>query len=140
MAVTRTPTQQWTAQQLRNATLFGQGPQVIVRDRDDKFGAVFDRVARGAAIRIVRSAVRTPLMNSVCERFLGSVRRECMDHFIILSQPQLKYLLAEYALGYFNTARSHQGIGLRIPVATERSYAKFAGSGHLDPGARRASS
>jgi putative transposase len=76
VAVTRPPTQAWTAQQLRNATPFGVGSQFIIRDRDDKFGAVFDRVAKGAGIRVLRTAVPAPLMNSVCERFLGSVRRE----------------------------------------------------------------
>ena len=86
MAVTRAPTRQWTAQQLRNATPFGQGPRFLIRDRDDKFGPVFDRVAQGAGTRVVRTAVQAPLMNSVCERFLGSVRRECLDHLIILSE------------------------------------------------------
>ena len=112
--VTRAPTQMSTAQQLRNATPFGQGPQFIVRDRHDKFGAVFDRVAQGARIRVLRIAVQAPLMNSVCERFLGSVRRECLDHTIILSESHLQHVLAEYALNYFNTARPHQGIGQRV--------------------------
>jgi transposase InsO family protein len=79
VAVTRAPTQAWTAQQLRNATPFGQEAKFIIRDRDDKFGAVFDRVATGAGIRVLRTAIQAPLMNSVCERFLGSVRRECLD-------------------------------------------------------------
>jgi hypothetical protein len=87
VAVTRAPTQQWTAQQLRNATPFGQGPKFIIRDHDDKFGAVFDRVANGAWIRVRRTAVQAPLMNSVCERSLGSVRRECLEHVIILAEP-----------------------------------------------------
>jgi hypothetical protein len=52
LAVTRTPTRQWTAQPLRNATPFGQGPKFLIRDRDDKFGPVFDRVAKGAGIRV----------------------------------------------------------------------------------------
>ncbi len=127
-AVTRAPTQVWTAQQLRNATPFGQGPKLIIRDRDDKFGAVFDRVATGAGIRVLRSAIRAPLMNSVCERFLGSVRRECLDHMIILGDVHLQHVLAEYSLSYFNTARPHQGIGQRVPVLGERSQARCAGS------------
>jgi transposase InsO family protein len=127
-AVTRAPTQAWTAQQLRNATPFGQGPKFIVRDRDEKFGAVFDRVATGAGIRVLRTAIQAPLMNSVCERFLGSVRRECLDHVVILGEAHLQHVLAEYALRYFNTARPHQGIGQRIPVSGERGRTRCAGS------------
>jgi putative transposase len=127
VSVTRAPTQAWTAQQIRNATPFGHAPQFIIRDRDDKFGAVFDRVAAGVGTRVLHTAVRAPLMNAVCERFLGSVRRECLDHVIILSERHLRYVLAEYALSYFNPARPHQGIGQQAPVRTERSRAKFAG-------------
>ena len=127
LAVTRAPTRQWTAQQLRNATPFGQGPRFLIRDRDDKFGPVFDRVAKGAGTRVVRTAVQAPLMNSVCERFLGSVRRECLDHLVILSERHLHHVLAEYALSYFNAARPHQGIGQRIPVPGERVPVRFAG-------------
>lgn len=120
VAVIRAPTQQWTAQQLRNATPFGEGPRFLIRDRDDKYGAVFDRVAKGAGLRIVKTAVEAPLMNSVCERFLGSVRRESLDHVIILGEHHLLHVLREYALGYFNDARPHQGLGQRIPVPGER--------------------
>jgi transposase InsO family protein len=127
VSVTRAPTQAWTAQQLRNATPFGRGPQFIIRDRDDKFGAVFDRIAAGVGARVVRTAVRAPLMNAVCERFLGSVRRECLDHVIILSERHLRQVLAEYALRYFNTARPHRGIGQLTPVPGERAAARLAG-------------
>jgi transposase InsO family protein len=65
---------------------------------------------------------------SVCERFLGSVRRECLDHPIILSETHVQLVLADYALSYFNTARPHQGIGQRIPVPGERVRARFVGS------------
>lgn len=116
VGVTRAPTQTWTAQQLRNATPFGQGPEFVIRDRDDKFGAAFDRVAKGAGARVLRTAVQAPLMNAVCERFLGSVRRECLDHIVILSEAHLRHVVAEYAMSYFNPARPHQGIGQRIPV------------------------
>jgi transposase InsO family protein len=128
VAVTRAPTQTWTAQQLRNATPFGQGPQFVIRDRDDKFGTAFDRVAKGAGARVLRTAVQAPLMNAVCERFLGSVRRECLDHIVILSEAHLRHVLGEYARSYFNTARPHQGIGQRTPVPSERVRASFAGS------------
>jgi hypothetical protein len=53
-------------------------------------------------------------MNSVCERFLGSVRRESLDHLVIVSERHLHHVLAEYALSYFNAARPHQGIGQRM--------------------------
>jgi transposase InsO family protein len=76
----------------------GCGPQFIIRDRDDKLGAAFDRVAAGAGARAVQTAVRAPLMNAVCERFLGSVRRECLDQVTILSERHLRHVLAECAL------------------------------------------
>jgi Integrase core domain len=128
VAVTRAPSRSWTAQQLRNATPFGQAPRFIIRDRDDKFDRVFDRVAGGAGARVVRTAIQAPLMNSACERFLGSVRRECLDHMIILSERHLQRVLTEYALNYFNMARPHQGIGQRIPVPGDRVRASRPGS------------
>jgi transposase InsO family protein len=85
-------------------------------------------VAKGAGARVLRTAVQAPLMNAVCERFLGSVRRECLDHIVILSEAHLRHVLAEYALSYFNTARPHQGIGQRTPVPSERVRASFPGS------------
>ncbi len=115
VAVTREPSERWTAQQLRNATPFGTGPKFLIRDRDAKFGADFDRAAKGAGIRVLKTAVRTPLMNSVCERFLGSVRRECLDHVIILGEDHLRAVLAEY-VAYFNGSRPHQGLAQRIPT------------------------
>jgi hypothetical protein len=72
-------------------------------------------------------------MNSVCERFLGSVRRECLDHVMILGEAHLQHVLAEYALSYFNTARPHQGIGPQIPVSRERVRARFTGSVRVTP-------
>jgi putative transposase len=128
VSVTRAPTQAWTAQQLRNATPSGHRPQFLIRDRDEKFGAVFDRVAAGTGARVVRTAVEAPLMNAVCERFLGSVRRECLDHIVILSEAHLRHVLAEYSLRYFNMARPHQGIGQRIPVSRERAPGPLASS------------
>ena len=89
--------------------------------RDDKFGPLFDRVARGAGTRVVRTAVQAPLMNSVCEGFLGSVRRECLGHLIILSETHLQRVLAEYALRYFNSARPTRGSASGSPSQVNAS-------------------
>jgi putative transposase len=116
VGVTRHPTAQWTAQQMREATPFGVGPELIIRDNDGKFGADFDRAAGGAGVRVLRTAVRAPLMNSVCERFLGSVRRECLDHVVVLAERHLEYVLKKYCFRYFNVARPHQGLRQQVPV------------------------
>ncbi len=118
-AATRHPTLEWTAQQLREATPFGEGPRFLVRDNDGKFGPVFDRVAKGAGIEVIKTPVRAPRANAICERFLGSVRRECLDHVLILSDSQLRTLVASY-VAYFNGARPHQGIKQRVPRLADR--------------------
>jgi transposase InsO family protein len=112
--VTRSPTDAWVAQQLREATPFGEGPRYLIRDNDRKYGGLFATVASGTAIEVLRTPYRAPKANAICERFLGSVRRECLDYFLILSERHLYRLMKEYK-GYFNHARPHQGIGQQIP-------------------------
>ena len=112
--VTRSPTDLWVAQQLREATPYGQTPKYLIRDNDRKFGSHFARVATTSGINVLRTPYRTPQANAVCERFLGSVRRECLDHYLILHEKQLARLLKAYVV-YFNQARPHQGLGQRIP-------------------------
>jgi putative transposase len=109
--VTRAPTDAWVAQHWRHATPFGEGPRFLIRDNDKKFGAHFARVT--GDIEVLRTPVRAPKANAICERFMGSVRRECLDHVIILSESHLRRLVREY-VDYFNHARPHQGID-RIP-------------------------
>ena len=115
VAVTRSPTAKWTAQQLRNATPFSEGPRFIIRDNDNKFGVDFDRVAKTTGIRVLRTPVRAPKANAVCERYLGSVRRECLDHVIILCERHMLRVLEEHVV-HFNSERPHQGIGQRVPA------------------------
>ncbi len=115
LAVTREPSERWTAQQLRQLTPFGTGPDFIIRDRDAKFGQDFDSVANSSGIRVLKTAIRAPLMNASCERFLGSVRRECLDHVIVLGKRHLQTVLLEY-VAYFNASRPHQGLRQRVPV------------------------
>jgi len=92
-------------------------PRFLIRDNDAKFGPQFARVAAGSRIEVLRTPVRAPRANAVCERFLGSVRRECLDHLLILHERQLYRVLRAYC-AYFNTARPHQGLGQAIPEMT----------------------
>lgn len=114
VGVTRHPTDAWAAQQLREATAFAQRPRYLIRDRDSKYGPTFARVAAASGIAELRTAYRAPRQNATCERFLGSVRRECLDHVLVLGKAHLRCVLREY-IDYFNTARPHQGRQQRIP-------------------------
>lgn len=118
--VTRHPTQQWVAQQLREATPDGVHPKFIVRDNDSKFGTAFDHVAKSSGIKVLKTPYRAPRANAVCERFLGSVRRECLDHMLIFSERQLQRVVREYVF-YFNGLRPHQGLKQQIPAKIENA-------------------
>ncbi len=91
--MTRCPTDAWAAQQLREVTPYGDGPNYLIRDNDDKFGKRFAAVAEGTEIKVVKIPPRSPNLNPICDRFLGSVRRECLDHVVILSERQLRRVL-----------------------------------------------
>jgi putative transposase len=128
VGVTRHPTDAWVAQQLREATPFGQQPRYLIRDRDSKYGQAFTRVAEASGITVLRTAYRTPRQNASCERFLGSVRRECLDHILVLGEGQLRRILREY-VQYFNHDRPHQGLAQRIPGAPEEGTASATRGG-----------
>ena len=120
VGVTRAPSDLWVAQQLREATPFEQRPRFLVRDNDAKFGPRFARIATRSGIKLLRTPHQAPRTNAMCERFLGSVRRECLDHLLILSERHLRRVLTEY-VGYFNQARPHQGIQQRVPEGASTS-------------------
>ena len=112
--VTRSPNDAWVAQQLREATPFEQGPRFLIQDNDNEYGQIFARVAKGTGIEILRTPFQAPKANAICERFLGSVRRECLDFYLILSERHLYRTIKDYQ-AYFNHSRPHQGIGQHIP-------------------------
>src|SRR5215216_3777164 len=127
VGVTRHPTDAWVAQQLREATPFGQRPRYLIRDNDRTYGPAFARVAAATGIEELRMAYRAPRENATCERFLGSVRRECLDHLLVLGEAHLRRILREY-VAYYNTARPHQGLQQRMPDGAEgRSLRPEAG-------------
>jgi putative transposase len=114
VGVTRSPTGSWVAQQLREATPYGQAPKYLIRDNDSKCGPCFARVAKTSGIKILKTPYHAPRANAICERYLRSVRQECLDHLFIFHEKQLQRVLNEYVV-YFNQARPHQGIGQQIP-------------------------
>jgi hypothetical protein len=114
VGVTRHPSDAWVAQQLREATPFGQHPKHLITDNDSKYGPLFAHVARATGIDHIRTAYRAPRMNAIVERLLGSIRREYLDYVLVLHEQQLLRVLREYVI-YFNSARSHQGLHQRIP-------------------------
>jgi putative transposase len=114
VGVTRTPTDVWVAQELREATPYGQAPKYLICDHDSKYGSGFRQVATTSGIELLKIPVHTPRANATCERFLRSVRHECLDHLLILHEKQLQRVLNSY-VAYFNQARPHQGIAQQIP-------------------------
>jgi len=114
VGVTRSPTDAWVAQQLREATPYGHAPKYLIRDNDNKFGPCFARVATTSGIKILKTPYHAPRANAICERFLRSARQECLDQLLILHERQLQRALNAY-VGYFNQARPHQGIQQQIP-------------------------
>jgi putative transposase len=88
VGVTRSPSDAWLAQQLREATAYGEGPKYLIHDNDSKFGVNLARVANTSNIEILKTPYQAPRANAICERFLGSVRRGRLDHLLILQEKQ----------------------------------------------------
>jgi len=120
VGVTRSPTDPWVAQHLREATPYGQAPKYLMCDNDSKFGPCFARVATTSNIEILKTPFHAPRANAICERFPRSVRQECLDHLLVLYEKQLQRMLNQ-DVAYFNLARPHQGIWQQLPEPNRSS-------------------
>jgi transposase InsO family protein len=114
VAVTEHPTSAWTAQQLRNAFPQEETPSYLLHDRDSIFAGVAATLA-AMQIQNVVTAPRSPWQNAYVERFIGSIRRECLDHVIILNAAGLKRVITTY-VAYYTRSRTHLSLGKDSPA------------------------
>lgn len=112
--ITANPTWEWVTQQARNVIADLGQVKVVIRDRDAKFNKSFDDVFRSENIRIIRTPIKAPRANAVCERWIGSLRRECRDRLLIFGRGHLLHRLTEY-VDHFNRHRPHRSLGQRAP-------------------------
>jgi putative transposase len=117
--VTTNPDGRWVSQQARNMLMQvddeGVRPRVLVRDRDNKFTRDFDEVFRSEGIRVLKAPVRAPKARAHAERWVGTVRRECLDRLLILGRRHLRHVLTGY-LAHYNDHRPHRSLGQRPPL------------------------
>jgi transposase InsO family protein len=136
LAVTEHPTAEWTAQQIITAFPEDTAPRWLLRDRDAIYGDVCQRRIANMGITEVISSPSSPWQNPYVERLIGSIRRECLDHVIVLSERHLRRVLRRY-LAYYHGSRTHLSLDKDAPMArriqhpTEGPVVEFAEVGGL---------
>ena len=122
IGVTAHPTGAWTTQAARNLLmdLADRATTItfLLRDRDCRFTTAFDAVFAADGIRILTSPPRAPRANAICERMIGTLRRELLDRILVINERHLRRILADY-LQHFNTARPHRTLGQLAPAQAE---------------------
>jgi transposase InsO family protein len=117
--VTANPVREWVIQQARNLSSVlaerAVAVRFLIRDRDAKFTASFDEVFRSEGIRIICTPVRAPRANAFAERFVGTVRRECLDRMLVFSRHQLEAVLSEF-VDHYNGHRPHRSLDQASPL------------------------
>jgi transposase InsO family protein len=119
--VTAHPTAQWTMQQFREAIPADHAYRIVIHDRDAIFSKEVDQGIRNMGLRVIKTPVRTPVANAICERLMGTMRRECLDFTIPLNATHLYGILKEW-VAHYNEGRPHMSLGPGIP----RSISLFA--------------
>jgi transposase InsO family protein len=114
--VTAHPDAAWVTQQARNLAIEERlaRARFLIRDRDAKYSGAFDEVFRSEGLRIIRTPIRSPQANAFAERFVRTVRHECLDHILVFGERHLRRILGEYA-NHYNQERPHRGLSLETP-------------------------
>ena len=127
LACTRHPDTAWMLQQARNLLMElddrDQRVRFLIHDRDTKFPRAFDALLASESIKVIRTPARAPNANAHVERWVGSVRRECLDRLLIVGRRQLEHVLRVY-VRHYNGRRPHRALGLKSPDANTRSPAR----------------
>jgi transposase InsO family protein len=118
LGATAHPTAEWITRQLMEAYGWKAAPQYVVRDRDAVYGDIFIRRLRAMGIRDRPTAARSPWQNGYAERLIGSIRRECLDYFVVFGERHLCYVLKSYQR-YYNEARTHLSLSKDAPVSRD---------------------
>ena len=113
--VTAHPTAEWIANQLTEACGWEHVPRYLIRDRDGAYGEIFIRRLRSFGIRDRPTAPRSPWQNAYAERLIGSIRRECVDHIVVLGERHLRHMLLLY-MNYYNDTRTHLSLNKDPPI------------------------
>jgi transposase InsO family protein len=114
--VTANPTAEWVARQITEAFPWNEAPRYLIRDRDSVYGATVARRLRAMGIRDKPIAPASPWQNSYAERLIGSIRRECLDHVLVLGEAHLRRILRTYAR-YYNDIRTHRSLDKDAPLS-----------------------
>ena len=134
--VTANPTAAWTTQQLRQAVPHDHRWRFLIHDRDSTFSRELDRVIGGLGLKVLRTPVRAPKANAYCERLVRTIRRECLDWLIPLSENHLRRILARW-VRHYNQARPHASLGPGIPEPTAGLPVPLQAHRHqIPPGSR----
>jgi transposase InsO family protein len=120
--VTANPTAAWVWRQVMEATPWGQKPCHLLRDRDAVYGHDFRQRAGRIGIDAIATPIHAPKTSAVVERVIGTLRRECLDHMIVLNEQHLASVLAGF-VRYYNTERPHRTLGLQTPELRLRPIA-----------------
>ena len=115
-AVSSKPHSQWAIQQLRETFAFDEITKYVIRDNDKIFSEEFKRTIKRFGLEDTPTAYRSPWRNPYCERVIGTLRRDCLDHIIVLNEKHLHDILHEYIFEYYNVSRTHMSLGKDSPV------------------------
>jgi transposase InsO family protein len=113
--VTAHPTADWIARQITEAFPWAEAPRYVIRDRDCVYGAAVTHGLRTMGIRDRPIAPGSPWQNGFAERLIGSIRRECVDHLVVLGEAHLRRILTKYA-AYYNELRTHRSLNKDGPI------------------------
>ena len=128
--VARHPTAEWTLQQLREVIGFGGVYRYLLHDRDSIFAQSLDASIKRLGLAVLRSRPHSPMANAICERLIGTIRRECLDWLIPLSESHLRIILKEW-VRHYNEGRPHMSLGPGVPDPLWRvSAAHISCDGH----------